>query len=199
MTQQDFIKKQTPKKVEIWNNNYSCPSCKRLFSPTDLITSCYIGQHKSCSCGQALDWDKVKLEWRIKIMKKTDLDTLKVGDKVYTLKPANLGWDKFRYAYLSEETITKITPKRTKFTTNKGEYTQCNQPCLNPFVIPDEELKRQDKIARCFIKVVCLVDTLYRESISKYSDEELLTLAELVQPISDIITTHSKNNGLNKK
>ncbi len=62
------------------------------------------------------------------MIKRPDLKDLKVGDTVYVLKNVNPTFACFRYRFISEETIVRITPKRTKFITNKGEYTNC---CTN--------------------------------------------------------------------
>ena len=57
-------------------------------------------------------------------LKKIDKDTLKVGDVVGVARKVSCGWgSSFRHQLITPAQITRITPKRTKFFTDKfGEH-----------------------------------------------------------------------------
>ena len=57
-------------------------------------------------------------------LKKIDKDTLKVGDWVGVGREVSCGWgSSFRHQLIIPAKITRITPKRTKFFTDKfGEH-----------------------------------------------------------------------------
>lgn len=57
-------------------------------------------------------------------LKEIDKDTLKVGDVVGVAREVNYGWvSSFRHKLIFPAQITRITPKRTKFFTDKfGEH-----------------------------------------------------------------------------
>ena len=53
-------------------------------------------------------------------LKEIDKDILKVGDVVGIARPVRNGWySQFRHLKIYQATITRITPKRTKITTDK--------------------------------------------------------------------------------
>jgi len=53
-------------------------------------------------------------------LKKIDKDTLKVGDVVGVMRTVQAGWRcGFRHALITPAKIIRITPKRTKFVTDK--------------------------------------------------------------------------------
>lgn len=50
-------KKQTAKKIEIFNGQASCPNCKHLFGGMDVIKKLTTWDMPYCKdCGQKLDW-----------------------------------------------------------------------------------------------------------------------------------------------
>ena len=57
-------------------------------------------------------------------LKEIDKDTLKVGDLVGIAREVSYGWgSSFRHKLITPAQITRITPKRTKFFTDKfGEH-----------------------------------------------------------------------------
>lgn len=90
------------------------------------------------------------------MIEKVNKDNLKVGDTIYVAKPYEIDWGiTFRYPFYQEETITRITPKRTKFVTNKAEYDKCAA-----FYAYSEEMERQQRIALIAKKVVTLLPQL---------------------------------------
>lgn len=58
-TLQELVDKSKPKRIEIWNGQYSCPNCKKLFFP---ITSIGFPKKFCDDCGQALDWSDDDME-----------------------------------------------------------------------------------------------------------------------------------------
>lgn len=56
----EALEKQIPRRVDIWNGQYSCPNCKRLFgNKKDIDTAkMFISSVKYCNyCGQAIKWE----------------------------------------------------------------------------------------------------------------------------------------------
>lgn len=46
------------KEIEIWNEQYSCPNCKRLYGNRNDIDANFKIKNKHCSyCGQLIKWD----------------------------------------------------------------------------------------------------------------------------------------------
>lgn len=53
----EAIKKQIPRKFEVWNGSCCCPTCNKLFgSYTQLKTLIHWEMPYCKFCGQALDW-----------------------------------------------------------------------------------------------------------------------------------------------
>lgn len=51
------IKKQIPKKIEIWNGQCACPNCNKLFGSYAQLKTLIHWEMPYCKfCGQALDW-----------------------------------------------------------------------------------------------------------------------------------------------
>lgn len=123
-----------------------------------------------------------------KSLSRPNLDNLQVGDTVYVLKAVKDVWTHFRYELISKEKIVRITPKRTKIETNKGTY-DCK--CYNPFVIPDVELTKEHNITKAFIKVRNARDDFSKQDLFKFSDEELLKLAEISEKLQDVFEKHN--------
>lgn len=117
-----------------------------------------------------------------------NLDNLQVGDTVYVLKAVKDVWTHFRYELISKERIVRITPKRTKIVTNEGTY-DCKY--YNPFVIPDVELKKKHNITKAFIKVRNARDDFSKQDLFKFTNEELLELAEISEQLQDVFEKHN--------
>lgn len=56
----EAVEKQfMPKKIEEWNGQASCPHCKRLFGPINIIKKLISWDMYYCKwCGQKLDWSE---------------------------------------------------------------------------------------------------------------------------------------------
>ena len=54
---EEAVKKQIPKKYEVWNGQCSCPKCHILFGSYDTLKTLISWKMDYCKfCGQALDW-----------------------------------------------------------------------------------------------------------------------------------------------
>lgn len=56
------LKKQMPKKVELFNGQVSCPNCKSLFGNYADLNKIHFDSPHCQYCGQALDWSDIKLQ-----------------------------------------------------------------------------------------------------------------------------------------
>ena len=68
-------------------------------------------------------------------LKEIDKDTLKVGDVVGVAREVSYGWkSSFRHKMIYPAKITRITPKRTKFFTDKfGEHDKREVFCAQSY------------------------------------------------------------------
>ena len=80
-------------------------------------------------------------------LKEIDKDTLKVGDWVGIAREVSYGWGlSFRHKLIFPAQITRITPKRTKFFTDKfGEHDK-----REVFYECDSEAARETFLAKTF-------------------------------------------------
>ena len=111
-------------------------------------------------------------------MKEVYKPDLKVGDIVYV--PHNIRFT--RFTYYTKETITRITPKKTKIVTDKHEYDR-----YTSFYLEDDELLRKDEVARAYMKTVdvrMLIDTV---SLVVMDDKRFIEISEHMKAIEKII------------
>lgn len=53
------LKKQIPKKIELWNGQCACPNCNKLFGSYYQLKTLIHWEMPYCKfCGQALDWSE---------------------------------------------------------------------------------------------------------------------------------------------
>lgn len=117
------------------------------------------------------------------MIEKVNKNNLKVGDTVYVAKPYDMDWaTTFRYPFYQKETITRITPKRTKFVTNNAEYDKCTA-----FYAYSEEMEQQQRIALIAKKVAALLPQLNGISINYLKDEQLEALLPLLEQVVEVI------------
>lgn len=88
-------------------------------------------------------------------LKEIDKDTLKVGDVVGVAREVSYGWgSSFRHQLIIPAKITRITPKRTKFFTDKfGEHDK-----REVFYVCDVNAGSETYLAKSF---KCLSDGIY--------------------------------------
>lgn len=121
-------------------------------------------------------------------LKEIDKDTLKVGDWVGIASEVSYGWrSSFRHQLITPAQITRITPKRTKFFTDKfGEHDK-----KEIFYECDGDAGNENYLAKLF---KCLSDGIYelselkrKDCIRRISDEDLPEVAEHMKAIMEII------------
>jgi hypothetical protein len=126
-------------------------------------------------------------------LKEIDKDTLKVGDVVGIARKVSYGWGlQFRHQLIIPAKITRITPKRTKFFTDKfGEHDK-----REIFYECDGDAGNENYLAKSF---KCLSDGIYELSelkrldrISSISDEDLPEVAEHMKAITEILQKYKE-------
>ena len=107
-------------------------------------------------------------------LKEIDKDTLKVGDLVGIARKVSYGWGlSFRHNLIYPAKITRITPKRTIFFTDKfGEHDK-----REVFYECDSEAARETFFAKTFGDIQDgifeLTESKRKDRIGKISDEDL--------------------------
>lgn len=126
-------------------------------------------------------------------LKEIDKDTLKVGDWVGVARVVSCGWGStFRHQLITPAKITRITPKRTKFFTDKfGEHDK-----KEIFYECDGDAGNENYLAKSF---KCLSDRIYElnelkrlDQISSISDEDLLKVAEHMEAMMKILEKYKE-------
>ena len=126
-------------------------------------------------------------------LKEIDKDTLKVGDWVGVAKKVSCGWSSsFRHQLIIPAKITRITPKRTKFFTDKfGEHDK-----REVFYECDSEAEKETFLAKafCAIKngIFELTELKRNDRFVRISDEDLPEVAEHMEAIMEIIEKYKE-------
>lgn len=126
-------------------------------------------------------------------LKEIDKDTLKVGDWVGIAREVSYGWGlSFRHRLIFPAQITRITPKRTKFFTDKfGELDK-----REVFYECDSEAEKETFLAKafCAIKngIFELTELKRNNYIARISDEDLPEVAEHMEAIMEIIEKYKE-------
>lgn len=119
-------------------------------------------------------------------LKEIDKDTLKVGDWVGIAREVSYGWgSSFRHKLIFPAQIPRITPKRTKFFTDKfGEHDK-----REIFYECDSEAEKETFLAKafCAIKngIFELTELKRNNCIARISDEDLPEVAEHMNSIME--------------
>lgn len=125
-------------------------------------------------------------------LKEIDKDTLKVGDVVGIARPVRTGYySQFRHLKIYQATITRITPKRTKITTDKfGDHDRHEK-----FYEYNYNAEEENELAEEFCQIKDGVYDLYefkRKGLSRISDEDLPEVAEHMKAITEILQKYGK-------
>lgn len=125
-------------------------------------------------------------------LKEIDKDTLKVGDVVGIARPVRTGYySQFRHLKIYQATITRITPKRTKITTDKfGDHDRHEK-----FYEYNYNAEKENELAEEFCQIRDGVYDLYefkREGLDRISDEDLPEVAEHMNAITEILQKYRK-------
>ena len=126
-------------------------------------------------------------------LKEIDKDTLKVGDWVGVARVVSCGWGStFRHQLITPAKVTRITPKRTKFFTDKfGEHDK-----KEIFYELDGDAGNENYLAKSF---KCLSDGIYKmeelkrtDRLREISDEDLPEVAEHMKAITEILQKYKE-------
>ena len=126
-------------------------------------------------------------------LKEIDKDTLKVGDWVGIAREVSCGWgSSFRHELIFPAQITRITPKRTKFFTDKfGEHDK-----REVFDECDSEAEKETFLAKafCAIKngIFELTELKRNDRIGRISDEDLPEVVEHMKVITEILKKYKE-------
>ena len=126
-------------------------------------------------------------------LKEIDKDTLKVGDWVGVARKVSCGWSSsFRHELIFPAQITRITPKRTKFFTDKfGEHDK-----REVFYECDSEAEKETFLAKAFCAIENgifeLTELKRNERIGRISDEDLPEVAEHMEAMMKILKKYRK-------
>ena len=126
-------------------------------------------------------------------LKEIDKDTLKVGDWVGVARGVSYGWSaSFRHKLIFPARITRITPKRTKFFTDKfGEHDK-----REVFYECDSEAEKETFLAKAFCAIengIFELTELKRNGrIGRISDEDLPEVAEHMEAMMKILEKYRK-------
>lgn len=125
-------------------------------------------------------------------LKEIDKDTLKVGDVVGIARPVRTGYySQFRHLKIYQATITRITPKRTKITTDKfGDHDRHEK-----FYEYNYNAEKENELAEKFCQIRDGVYDLYefkRKGLDRISDEDLPEVAEYMNAITEILQKYKE-------
>lgn len=125
-------------------------------------------------------------------LKEIDKDTLKVGDVVGVAREVGIGYmSSFRHDRIIPATITRITPKRTKITTDKfGDHNRHGK-----FYEYNYNAEKENELAEEFRQIRDGVYDLYefkRKGLDRIGDEDLPEVAEHMKAITEILKKYRK-------
>lgn len=125
-------------------------------------------------------------------LKEIDKNTLKVGDVVGIARPVRAGYySQFRHLKIYQATITRITPKRTKITTDKfGDHDRHEK-----FYEYNYNAEKENGLAEEFCQIRDGVYDLYefkRKGLDRISDEDLPEVAEHMKAITEILEKYKE-------
>lgn len=125
-------------------------------------------------------------------LKEIDKDTLKVGDVVGVAREVGIGYmSSFRHDRIIPATITRITPKRTKITTDKfGDHDRHEK-----FYEYNYNAEKENELAEEFCQIRDGVYDLYefeRKGLDRISDEDLPEVAEHMKAITEILQKYKE-------
>lgn len=126
-------------------------------------------------------------------LKEIDKDTLKVGDTVGIAREVSAGWrSSFRHDLITPAKIVRITPKRTKFVTDKfGEHDR-----REPFYEYNLDAIREDLLAKKFRSfqdgVYELKEFERKVGLREISDRDLPEVEDNMKAITRILKKYSE-------
>lgn len=120
-------------------------------------------------------------------LKEIDKDTLKVGDVVGVMRTVQAGWRcSFRHALITPAKIIRITPKRTKFVTDKfGDHDK-----YETFYECNFNAEKENDLAEKFVQFkesLWDIEIFRKGGLTRISDEDLMEAADHMKAITDIL------------
>lgn len=125
-------------------------------------------------------------------LKKIDKDTLKVGDVVGIKKSVQAGWRcNFRHSLITPAKIIRITPKRTKFVTDKfGDHDK-----YETFYECNFNAEKENELAEKFVQFkesLWDIEIFRKGGLTRISDEDLPEVAEHMKAITEILKKYKE-------
>lgn len=125
-------------------------------------------------------------------LKEIDKDTLKVGDWVGVAREVGAGYrSSFRHDRIIPATITRITPKRTKITTDKfGDHDRHEK-----FYEYNYNAEKENELAEEFCQIRDGAYDLYefkRKGLDRINDEDLPEVVEHMKAITEILKKYKE-------
>lgn len=126
-------------------------------------------------------------------LKEIDKDTLEVGDVVGIARKVSYGWGlSFRHQLIIPAKITRITPKRTKFFTDKfGEHGK-----NEIFYECDENSEKENELAIMFKQFrdgrYAFEDFNRKYGLDSIGDEDLMEAADHMKAITKILQKYKE-------
>lgn len=125
-------------------------------------------------------------------LKEIDKDTLKVGDTVGIKRSVQAGWRCiFRHSLIIPAKITRITPKRTKFVTDKfGDHD-----IYEKFYECDFNAEKENELAEKFVQFkesLWDIEIFRKGGLTRISDEDLPEVAEHMKAITEILKKYKE-------
>lgn len=125
-------------------------------------------------------------------LKEIDKDTLKVGDVVGVMRTVQAGWRcSFRHSLITPAKIIRITPKRTKFVTDKfGDHDR-----YETFYECNFNAKKENDLAEKFVQFkesLWDIEIFRKGGLTRISDEDLPEVAEHMKAITEILEKYKE-------
>ena len=126
-------------------------------------------------------------------LKEIDKDTLKVGDVVGVMRTVQAGWRcSFRHSLITQAKIIRITPKRTKFVTDKfGDHDK-----YETFYECNFNAEKENDLAEKFVQFkesLWDIEIFRKGGLTRISDEDLPEVAEHMKAITEILEKYKEN------
>lgn len=125
-------------------------------------------------------------------LKEIDKDALKVGDVVGIMRTVQAGWRcNFRHSLITPAKIIRITPKRTKFVTDKfGDHDR-----YETFYECNSNAEKENELAEKFVQLkesLFDVEMFRKGGLTRISDEDLPEVAEHMEAITEILKKYKE-------
>lgn len=125
-------------------------------------------------------------------LKEIDKDTLKAGGVVGVMRTVQAGWRcNFRHSLITPAKIIRITPKRTKFVTDKfGDHDK-----YETFYECNFNAQKENDLAEKFVQFkesLWDIEIFRKGGLTRISDEDLPEVAEHMKAITEILKKYKE-------